>query len=60
MGTNTSKEIEDLHNALREVGLSPTIYGDSHAFDQSSGGNRSTTEMVQKILAGNSSSGLYD
>ncbi len=25
MGTNTSKEIEALHEALREVGMSPTI-----------------------------------
>ncbi|XP_060069666.1 centrosomal protein of 162 kDa-like [Ylistrum balloti] len=52
MGTTTSHEIEALHKALREVGLSPTIYNDSQPFDLSSQGNRSTTEMVQKLLSG--------
>ncbi|XP_033740453.1 centrosomal protein of 162 kDa-like isoform X2 [Pecten maximus] len=52
LGTTTSHEIEALHKALREVGLSPTIHNDSQPFDLSSQGNRSTTEMVQKILSG--------
>ncbi|XP_021349232.1 centrosomal protein of 162 kDa-like isoform X2 [Mizuhopecten yessoensis] len=52
MGTTTSHEIEALHKALREVGLSPTIYNDSQPFDLSSQGNRSTTEMMQKLLSG--------
>jgi len=52
LGTNTSQEIEALHKALREVGLSPTIKNDSQPFDLSSQGNKSTQEMVQKILSG--------
>ncbi|KAK3091654.1 hypothetical protein FSP39_021588 [Pinctada imbricata] len=50
MGTNTSQEIEALHKALREVGLSPTLKNDSQPFDSSTAGNNS--ELLQKILAG--------
>ncbi|XP_069138215.1 centrosomal protein of 162 kDa-like isoform X2 [Argopecten irradians] len=52
LGTTTSHEIEALQKALREVGLSPTIHNDSQPFDLSSQGNRSTNEMVQKLLSG--------
>ncbi|KAJ8315560.1 hypothetical protein KUTeg_007710 [Tegillarca granosa] len=55
MGTNTSQEIEALHKALREVGLSPTIKTDSQHFDNSFLGNKSTSdqaELLQKILNG--------
>lgn len=55
MGTNTSQEIEALHKALREVGLSPTIKTDSQHFDNSFFGNKSTSEhaeLLQKILNG--------
>lgn len=48
MGTNTSNEIEALHKALREVGLSPTIKNDSQALDSSMANN---SELLQKILS---------
>lgn len=50
MGTNTSQEIEALHRALREVGLSATIGNDSQ-IDLSSQGDKGTTaDLVQKLL----------
>lgn len=48
MGTNTSNEIEALHKALREVGLSPTIKNDSQGLDSSMANN---TDLLQKILS---------
>ena len=48
MGTNTSNEIEALHKALREVGLSPTIKNDSQGLDTSTANN---TDLLQKILS---------
>ncbi|XP_062608444.1 centrosomal protein of 162 kDa-like [Saccostrea cucullata] len=48
MGTNTSNEIEALHKALREVGLSPTIKNDSQPLDSSLANN---SELLQKILS---------
>lgn len=48
MGTNTSNEIEALHKALREVGLSPTIKNDSQGLDSSMAHN---TDLLQKILS---------
>ena len=50
MGTNTSQEIEALHRALREVGLSATI-GNESQLDVSSQGEKGTTaDLVQKLL----------
>lgn len=48
MGTNTSNEMEALHKALREVGLSPTIKNDSQGLDSSMANN---TDLLQKILS---------
>ena len=52
MGTNTSQEIEALHRALKEVGLSATIGNDSQ-IDVSSQGDKAdkgTADLVQKLL----------
>ena len=53
MGTNTSQEIEALHRALKEVGLSATIGNDSQIDISSQGdkGDKGTTaDLVQKLL----------
>ncbi|KAL5010793.1 hypothetical protein ScPMuIL_013098 [Solemya velum] len=54
MGTNTSQEIEDLHKALREVGMSPTLKQDE--YDISAAGDKSTAEIISKILNGDAPS----
>ncbi|XP_056015434.1 centrosomal protein of 162 kDa-like isoform X3 [Ostrea edulis] len=56
MGTNTSNEIEALHKALREVGLSPTIKNDSQALDSSMANN---SELLQKILSAEPEKGKH-
>ncbi|XP_078339007.1 centrosomal protein of 162 kDa-like isoform X2 [Crassostrea virginica] len=56
MGTNTSNEIEALHKALREVGLSPTIKNDSQGLDTSTANN---TDLLQKILSAEPEKGKH-
>lgn len=56
IGTNTSQEIEALHNALEKLGLSATIGNDSQ-LELSSQGDRETEDLVKKIL--NTSTGNY-
>ena len=60
MGTNTSQEIEALHKALREVGLSPTLKNNDTQpplDDSTLAGSKSKSELLQKILAAEPESG---
>ncbi|XP_053396479.1 centrosomal protein of 162 kDa-like isoform X2 [Mercenaria mercenaria] len=50
IGTNTSQEIEALHNALEKLGLSATIGNDSQ-LDLSSQGDKGTEDLVKKLLS---------
>ena len=50
MGTNTSQEIEALHRALKEVGLSGTLGNDSQLDISSQGDKGTTADLVQKLL----------
>ena len=61
MGTNTSQEIEALHKALREVGLSPTLKNNDTQpplDDSTLAGSKSKSELLQKILAAEPESGM--
>ncbi|KAL3882411.1 hypothetical protein ACJMK2_028754 [Sinanodonta woodiana] len=49
IGTNTSQEIEALHKALREVGMSTTLKNES-LFEMSE--DKDTADLVQKLLSG--------
>ncbi|KAK3583943.1 hypothetical protein CHS0354_033733 [Potamilus streckersoni] len=49
IGTNTSQEIEALHKALREVGMSTTLKNES-LFELSE--DKDTADLVQKLLSG--------
>lgn len=56
IGTNTSQEIEALHNALEKLGLSATIGNDSQ-LELSSQGDKGTEDLVKKLL--NDSTGEF-
>ena len=59
MGTNTSQEIEALHRALKEVGLSGTLGNDSQLDISSQGDKGTTADLVQKLLNTSAKTGWY-